>query len=227
MKRNKKKLVKFLETDQIKELEEPLIEKVKPIICKPKEKLTPSEKISIRDFALITLVYSCALRISEACDLKMQYIDLEKKTMMVIDGKGGDRFISIPEPAINILKKWLEIRPSWKDNEYFFTNVKGTTRPNKNGKANNTKHLTPKYYNVLFKKLSEETGIKLKDGSYVHPHTLRHSRAMEIYDNGVTLDVLQALLGHKNISTTQIYAEVRNEKVIAAQQNVVGGIVTI
>lgn len=222
MKRNKKKLVKFLEVDELKKYEEPLLEKAKEAIENEKhEELKPTEKIAIRDFAVITLVYSCALRISEACKLELEDIDLDKKILMVIDGKGGDRTVSIPEPAINILKKWLEVRPNWKNNPYFFTNVKGTTRPGE------VRPLSPKYYNQLCNKLAEKTGVLLRDGNKPHPHTLRHSRAMELYDNGITLDVLQALLGHSQISTTQIYAEVRNEKVIDAQQKIVGGISTI
>ena len=218
--RNKKRLVKFLEVEEVKKFEKPLVDSAKKALENEGE-LSPTEKIAIRDFALITLVYSCALRISEACNLKLSEIDLDKKTMLVIDGKGGDRTISIPEPAINILRKWLDIRPEWRDNPYFFTNIKGTTRPGK------VRPITQQYYNKIFNKLAEKTGVTLRDGQKPHPHTLRHSRAMEIYDNGTTLDILQALLGHRNLSTTQIYAEVRNEKIVEVQQNVVGGIVTI
>ena len=223
MKRNKKKLVKFLEIDELKRYEQPLLDKAKNAIQNEEknEELSPTEKIAIRDFAVISLVYSCALRISEACKLRLDDIDLDKKTLIVIDGKGGDRTVSIPEPVINILRKWIEVRPDWKNNSYFFTNVKGTTRPGK------IRPLNSKYYNQLCSKLAEKTGVVLRDGKKPHPHTLRHSRAMELYDNGITLDVLQALLGHSQISTTQIYAEVRNEKIIDAQQKVVGGISVI
>ena len=223
MKRNKKKLVKFLEVDELKRYEEPLLNKAKNAIENEErnEKLSPTEKIAIRDFAVISLVYSCALRISEACKLELDDIDLDKKTLIVIDGKGGDRTVSIPEPAIKILRKWIEVRPNWNNNPYFFTNIKGTTRPGQ------IRPLNPKYYNQLCNRLAEQSGVLLRDGNKPHPHTLRHSRAMELYDNGVTLDILQALLGHSQLSTTQIYAEVRNEKIIDAQQKVVGGISTI
>ena len=223
MKRNKKKLVKFLEVDELKRYEEPLLNKAKNAIENEErnEKLSPTEKIAIRDFAVISLVYSCALRISEACKLELNDIDLDKKILIVIDGKGGDRTVSIPEPAIKILKKWIEVRPNWNNNPYFFTNIKGTTRPGK------IRPLNSKYYNQLCNRLAEQSGVLLRDGNKPHPHTLRHSRAMELYDNGVTLDILQALLGHSQLSTTQIYAEVRNEKIIDAQQKVVGGISTI
>lgn len=217
--RKKKKIVKFLETDQIKKFEEPILEKAKEAL--EKENMTATEKIAIRDFAVISLVYACALRISEATNLELRDVDLEKKEMIVFDGKGGDRIIPIPEPIIKTLEEWLKIRPEWKGNPYFFTNIKGTTRPGK------IRPLNQKYYNQLFNKLAELSGVELKDGDSPHPHTLRHSRAMELYDADVELEVIQKFLGHKNISTTQIYAEVRDERVMQAQQKVTGGLVTI
>ena len=212
----KTKMVKFLEIEEIEKFQEPLLNRAR--IAREKKFKTSADKIAIRDFALINLVYACALRISEACNLTLNYLDLDKKQLYVIDGKGGDRLVPIPDPVINNLKIWLNIRPQWKDNNYVFTNIKGTTRPGK------SRPLTMKYYNKLFAELSEESGITLKNGDKVHPHTLRHSRAMAIYDNGINLEVLQALLGHKKISTTQIYASVRDERVIEAQQAVLGGI---
>jgi integrase/recombinase XerD len=141
--------------------------------------------------------------------------------MYVINGKGGDRTVPIPEPTLKILNEWLEIRPNWQGNPYVFTNVKGTTRPG------NIRPLSRAYYNQLFHKLAQQTGVKMRDGSEPHPHTLRHSRAMEIYDTGINLELLQKLLGHKSITTTQIYAQVRDEKVAEMQQKITGGLISI
>lgn len=219
MKRNKTKLVKFLEIDEVKEFQQPIINKAKNAMSK--SNLSATDKVAIRDFAVINLVYACALRISEACNLTLKDLDLNKKILYVIDGKGGDRIVPIPEPTIKIIKEWLEIRPNWKGNNYVFTNIKGTTRPGQ------VRPLTSKYYNQLFNKLAEMTGIKLRDGSIPHPHTLRHSRAMELYDAVQDLELLQKLLGHKNISTTQIYAQVRDERVAKMQQEITAGLVSI
>lgn len=219
MKRNKTKLVKFLEIEEVKELQKPIIEKAKNAI--EKTELSVPDKIAIRDFAVINLVYACALRISEACNLTLRDLDLEKKILYVIDGKGGDRIVPIPEPTIKIIQEWLNIRPNWNGNNYVFTNIKGTTRPGK------VRPMTTKYYNQLFNKLAEATGIKLRDGSAPHPHTLRHSRAMELYDAVQDIELLQKLLGHKNISTTQIYAQVRDERVAEMQNKITGGLVSI
>lgn len=130
MARKKSKIIKFLEVDETRKLQEPLLEKVK--LALKKEKLEIQDKISIRDFALISLVYGCALRISEACNLKMNFLDYKNKLIYIIDGKGGDRAVPVPEPVMKNLEIWLSIRPNWKNNDYVFTNVKGTTRPRKN-----------------------------------------------------------------------------------------------
>lgn len=219
MGRQKTKLVKFLEVEEVKKFQEPIIKEVKEAL--EKDKMTSVDKIAIRDFAVINLVYACALRISEACKLTLNYLDLEKKQMYVIDGKGGDRIVPIPDPTIKILKEWLSIRPNIKGNNYVFTNIKGSTRPGK------TRNLSPFYYNHLFSKLADISGVRMKDGSKPHPHTLRHSRAMEIYDNIENIEILRKLLGHKNISTTQIYAQVRDSKVAEVQNAITGGLLSI
>ncbi len=219
MERKKAKIVKFLEVEQIKEFQKPIIEEAKEAM--EKNEMSVADKIAIRDFAVINLVYACALRISEACKLTLNYLDLEKKEIYVVDSKGDDRVVPIPEPTIKIIKEWLKIRPNWKDNNYVFTNIKGSTRPGK------VRPLNQKYYNQLFNKLAEITGVKMKDGSNPHPHTLRHSRAMEIYDNIDNLEILKKLLGHKNIATTQIYAQVRDSKVAEVQNTIVGGLISI
>lgn len=217
MKRTKKHLVKFLETEQVRDLEQPLIDTVKSAL--EKDKISTSEKIAIRDFAVLNLIYACGLRISEACKLKLEDVDFEKNMLLILDSKGDDRTIAVPKQTMEIVNKWLEIRPNWKGNNYVFTNVKGTTKP---GKA---RPLTRIYFNKLINKLSEKTGITLKGGKAPHPHTLRHSRAMEWYDNGASLDLIQKALGHKNIVTTQVYAKVRDEKIIEMQNTITGGLI--
>ena len=219
MKRNKVKIVKFLETDDLKKLEEPLYEKAKKAL--ENENMSVPDKIAIRDFIIFNLVYAGALRISEACNLELKDLDLEHKNVYVFNGKGGDRVVPLPDTTIDLIKKWLEIRPNWKNNKYVFTNVKGTTRPGK------IRPINQKYFNQLFEKLANETGIKLRDGSLPHPHTLRHSRAMELYDNVGDLQLIQTLLGHKNIATTQIYAQVRDEKVAKMQNAITGGLISL
>jgi len=129
MKRNKIKLVKFLEIEELKEFEEPLYERAKSAL--EKENMSVPDKIALRDFVVVNLVYAGALRISEVCNLELKDLDLEHKNIYVFNGKGGDRVVPLPDKAIELIKKWLEIRPNWKNNRYVFTNIKGTTRPRK------------------------------------------------------------------------------------------------
>lgn len=219
MERKKQKLVKFLEVEQVKRFEQPIVDRTKQALSQEEKK--PFDKIAIRDFAAISLIYACALRISEVTNLKLRDVDFDKKELTVFDGKGGDRIVPIPEPTIKTLKEWLDVRPEWKNNEYFFTNIKGSTRPGK------IRPLNAKYYNQLFNKLAEMSGVTLKQGQNPHPHTLRHSRAMELYDNNVDLEIIQKLLGHKQMSTTQVYAQVRDERVMKVQQAITNGLVTL
>ncbi len=219
MSRKKTKLVKFLEIEEIKELQEPIIEKAKQALNK--EKMKTSDVIAIRDFVVINLVYACALRISEACNLKLEDIDFKHKQIYIYNSKGGDRTVPLPQQTVEIIQEWLNIRPNWKNNPYVFTNVKGTTRPGK------IRPIPRQYYNKLFVKLANETGIKLRDGSNPHPHTLRHSRAMELYDNIENLELLQKLLGHKDISTTQIYAQVRDNRIAEMQNSITEGLIKL
>ena len=132
MKRNKTKIVKFLEVEELKEFEKPLYERAKSALGK--EDMSVPDKIALRDFVVVNLVYAGALRISEVCNLELKDLDLEHKNIYVFNGKGGDRVVPLPDTAIELIKKWLEIRPQWKKNNYVFVNIKGTTRP-RNGKT--------------------------------------------------------------------------------------------
>lgn len=223
MKRYKRELPKFLEIEDLERLEKPIIDEIK--MTKAKEVLNSKDKIAIRDFAVLTLVYSCALRISEALNLELHNINFKKQYMIVYNSKGDDRMVSIPAPVIGILKEWLKVRPNWKNNNYLFCNIKGTTRPSEEGKP-----LRRNYYNRLISKLADITGVRMAGGGELvkpHPHTLRHTRAVNLRYHGVELDVIQQILGHRNISTTQVYAKVKNEIINKVQQDNLDGIVNI
>lgn len=227
--RSKKKIVKFLETDELEKLQEPLIKEAKIALSKKEKDMTKTNKIALRDFALLSLLYGCALRISEAVNLKLHNLLLEQAQVIIIDSKGDDRIVDIPLPIINILKEWLSIRPNIKGNNYVFTRIKGSTK-SEEFVEEKAIPLRRQYYNLLIKKLAEKTGITLKGGqeeSLPHPHTLRHSRAMAIRDEQVELDILQQILGHKDLRTTQVYAHARREEIRNAQMNNTKGIINI
>lgn len=224
-KRVKKHLVKFLEIDQLEKLQEPLVEKFKNALIKGK--MNKRDITAIRDITVLTLVYSCALRISEATNLLLINLDMQRQYIRIVDSKGDDRMVYVPDGTIKLIKKWLEVRPK-NDNPYLFCNVKGSTKPDvRTGKEPNVP-LGRDYFNKLISKLADETGVRMAGGTELskpHPHTLRHTRAMNYMDNGVELNVIQKLLGHKNIGTTQVYAHVRQEVADNVQRQSVAGIV--
>lgn len=146
----------------------------------------------IRDKAIFELLYSSGLRISEACNLRMGDIDLENM-FLTVRGKGGrERLVPFGQKSMNILLKYLE---SARDDilknrfsEYLFISKKGD-------------FLNRKSVWRLLKKYLARTKIK-KD---ITPHTFRHSFATHLIENNADLRSVQELLGHIDISTTQVY----------------------
>ena len=142
-----------------------------------------------RDKVILTLLYSTGLRISELVKLLKRDIDFDERTIRV-RGKGDkDRIVLFDEHTKELLLAYLE--EDKHKSEYIFIN--------KNGNP-----LTPRYVQMMIKKYAEAAGIKKK----VTPHVLRHSFATHLLKNGVDIRVIQQLLGHSSLSTTQIYTSV-------------------
>lgn len=146
----------------------------------------------LRDKAIFELLYSSGLRISEACNLRMDDVDLENM-FLTVRGKGGrERLVPFGEKSLNILRKYLEnARDSILKNrysDYLFISKKGD-------------YLNRKSVWRLLKKYMSRTSIK----KVVTPHTFRHSFATHLLENNADLRSVQELLGHIDISTTQIY----------------------
>lgn len=153
-----------------------------------------STKLGIRDRTIIEVLYATGMRVSELCNLTLEQLHL---TVHLIQprGKGNkERIVPIGEIAEQWLKKYLNsVRPQLIKGEtpFVFLNAHGG-------------QLTRQAIWQLLKKLTRKAGIK-KD---VTPHTLRHSFATNLLNNGADLRVVQELLGHSDISTTQIYTHV-------------------
>ena len=155
-----------------------------------KEGDTPfKQKSKRRDKVILTLLYSTGLRISELVKLLKRDIDFDERTIRV-RGKGDkDRIVLFDENTKQLLLDYLDADKN--NTEYIFVN--------KNGNS-----LTPRYVQMMIKKYADEAGIKKK----VTPHVLRHSFATHLLKNGVDIRVIQQLLGHSSLSTTQIYTSV-------------------
>lgn len=159
-----------------------------------------NDKYSYRNKAMLELMYSSGLRISELVNLKMQDIDLEDDIVRIY-GKGSkERIVPIGDYAIKYLKKYIyEYRSSLMHNkvsDYIFLNSRGD-------------RISRQAMFKLIKKIIRDKNIKKN----VSPHTLRHSFASHMLENGADLRSIQELLGHSDISTTQIYTHISNKKI--------------
>lgn len=157
--------------------------------------------LDLRNEAMFELIYACGFRVSELVGLKINNLHLTSKMIQVI-GKGSkERLVPVNDYAIKILRKYLlEARPlllkNSKDSGYVFLNNAGQV-------------LSRVGFFKLLKDLAKKAGITKE----ISPHTLRHSFATHLLENGVDLRYIQELLGHEDISTTQIYTHLSLGKV--------------
>lgn len=151
-----------------------------------------------RNKAMLELMYSSGLRVSELVDLKLNNIDLDNGYVRCL-GKGKkERIIPIGEIAIEYLKKYInEYRNSMKKG-YYTENV---------FLNNHGKNITRQGFFLIIKNIAKEKNINKN----ITPHMLRHSFATHLLNNGANLRTIQEMLGHSSITTTQIYTNVSNE----------------
>lgn len=157
------------------------------------------DAFSARNKSILEVMYSSGLRISELINLEFKNIDLNDSIIRVM-GKGSkERIVPISDLAIKYLKIYVkDYRADLvkkETNNYVYLN-------------NHGKKMTRQGVFKMIKKLTSEKGIN-KD---VSPHTLRHSIATHMLENGADLRIIQEFLGHENIGTTQIYTHLTNEK---------------
>ena len=155
--------------------------------------------VGTRDRAIIELLFSSGLRVSELVGLDRDHINLSRREFMV-RGKGQkDRPIFISDQAAGWIQKYLDKR---QDNARpLFIRYSGSKKADNSG---NFARLTPRSVQRMVARYARLAGIT----KHVSPHTLRHSFATDLLMNGADLRSVQAMLGHSNISTTQIYTHV-------------------
>lgn len=151
-----------------------------------------------RNRAIIEVFFSCGLRVSELTNLKLSDLFLPQGFIRV-NGKGGkQRLVPISERAIHELELWfddrrqMDIKPGEED--YVFLNRRGH-------------HLTRTMILIMVKRQAEAAGIK----KTISPHTLRHSFATALLKGGADLRIIQELLGHADLGTTEIYTHMDDE----------------
>lgn len=168
--------------------------------------ISEEESYELRDKTIFELLYSSGLRISEAIDLKTSDVDFENSFITVI-GKGDrERLVPVGKEALRLLTKYIKnSRPSilgTRESEFLFVSKKGS-------------QLNRKSVWRLLKNYVAGTEISKN----ITPHTLRHSFATHLIENGADLRSVQELLGHMDISTTQIYTHMARKKLQEIHKN--------
>lgn len=153
-----------------------------------------------RNHAMIEVMYACGLRVSELVNLQISDLHLTSK-MISTKGKGSkERVIPINDYASKVLRNYIiDARPLLlknKNSNYLFLNNQGEP-------------ISRQSFFILIKKLCKEAGIQKE----ISPHTLRHSFATHLLEAGTDLRLIQEMLGHEDISTTQIYTHLSKQKI--------------
>jgi len=168
--------------------------------------IDPAKKLGRRDLAILELFYSSGLRLSEICSSRLEHLDLEDQFLRVT-GKGNKtRLVPVGGRALEALQGYLtNERPTLvtrKTSSEVFISVRGGP-------------LSPDRVRQIVKERAKQAGIDQN----IYPHLLRHSFATHLLENGADLRVIQELLGHADISTTQIYTHVDQKRLKAVHKN--------
>ena len=154
---------------------------------------------AVRLLALIELLYGSGLRASELVGLPLHAVPRDAP-FLTVTGKGGaSRLVPVGSRALDAVGRWLTLRPQVPASRYLF--------PGKPGE-----HLTRVRLFQLLKALAARAGL---DPAAISPHVLRHAFATHLLEGGADLRVLQTLLGHADIATTQIYTHVEPARLVA------------
>ena len=161
-----------------------------------------TSKTGIRNVAIIELLYSCGLRVSELVNLKISDLFF-KESLIKVTGKGNkERFVPISKLSQEYINNYLnEIRQNHKIKKNFedtlFLNERGT-------------NLSRNMIFIIVNKLKKQSNINKKIG----PHTLRHSFATHLIENGADLITIQKMMGHESITTTERYLHVNKKHLV-------------
>ena len=152
-----------------------------------------------RNYVIVEVLYGCGMRVSELVNLRLSNIYADEQYLQVI-GKGDkERWVPINERALSLMLTYIHnvrshITPKPGEDKYVFLNRRGA-------------HMTRQMVFIFLKNAVEEAGIRKS----VSPHSLRHSFATELVENGADLRAVQEMLGHESISTTEIYTHISRE----------------
>ncbi|AZI22354.1 integrase [Chryseobacterium taklimakanense] len=155
---------------------------------------------------LIGLIYGCGLRCMEVRNIELQHLDFDRKMLHIVQGKGGkDRYVPLSEHLIRGLKTFISIE---NPDQYLFNgnqnrNIEGIDQPG-SGRPDFDSRYSQRGVQWVIKTISKKAGITKE----VHTHTLRHSYATHLLEDGVPIIMVQKLLGHERIESTMEYLHV-------------------
>ena len=155
-----------------------------------------------RDRAMLEVMYSSGLRISELLNLRMNQINFDRGMVKIV-GKGNkERIVPIGDYALEYLNKYINDgrrKNPRRNSDFLFLNRYGEP-------------VSRVYFFLQVKKYAQQAGIKVE----ISPHTLRHCFATHMLENGAELRAVQEMLGHTNIATTQIYTNISSKRILSA-----------
>ena len=166
------------------------LDQIETLFNKNKER---EDELKYRDQAIIELLYASGVRVSELVNIKLSSIDLRNRTIRVF-GKGRkERMVMFSKSCRATLVEYLD-HSSHQGNDYLFLNAQGN-------------QLTTRGVEYILKEIQNKCGLQLG----LHPHLLRHTFATHLLEGGADLRVIQELLGHESINTTQVYTHITEE----------------
>ena len=204
-------LTNKLKKNPVEDINLPKLEKSLPKYLSIEEvdrllSFTPTKPLEYRNKAMLELLYATGTRISELLNIELNHIDFDDCILKVM-GKGSkERIVPISSNAIYHVKNYLynyrKFLIGTKTSNYLFLNRNGDK-------------LSRQGFFKILKEISQKAGIK-KD---ISPHVLRHSFATHLLNNGADLRIIQELLGHENLSTTEIYSHLNMNKIKSDYSN--------
>ena len=167
------------------------LEQIETLFAKNRER---KDDLKLRDQAIIELLYATGVRVSEIIAIKIGAIDFKNRTIRVF-GKGRkERMVIFSKSCLKTLLDYLKNSPTKHFSDFLFTNAKG-------------EQLTARGIEYILDQIQNKCGIQLG----LHPHVLRHTFATHLLEGGADLRVIQELLGHESINTTQVYTHITEE----------------
>lgn len=195
---------KYINENIIYNIDRPKAEKKLPVHLTYSEVLNFINSIREEEYlqkAIVEVIYGCGLRVSEVINIKLEDVHFEEKMIECI-GKGSkQRYVPINDVALKSIREYINnIRNNlikMQDKSLLFLSYKG-------------KKITRQYVFKIIKEFS----IRANINKNVSPHTLRHTFATHLIENGANLRAVQIMLGHENVTTTEIYTHINTSKII-------------